>query len=130
MEELTTERSFDSQDTQYIGVLDLFFDMVSMGICTIRHWQTSGRLVEELNVYAVTASYVGHSCACPIFGHGNDGCLYSQASVDVRSTGARIKCLYCRVVALLYVDFLPFSHRNAQFSPASLIYCSNERFNC
>ena len=33
-------------------VLRLFlFDMPSMGVCTTRHWQTSGRLVQELNVY-------------------------------------------------------------------------------
>ena len=27
-----------------------FFDMLSMGFCTTRHWQTSGRIVQELNV--------------------------------------------------------------------------------
>ena len=67
MEDLTTERSFESQATRYIGVLDLLFDMVSMGICTIRHWQTSGRLVEELNVCAVTASYDGHGHVLALF---------------------------------------------------------------
>ena len=45
MDDLTTERSFDS----FIDVLGLYFDMLSMGVCT-RFWQTSGRLVQELNV--------------------------------------------------------------------------------
>ena len=36
-------------------VLGLFFDMLSMGICTTRHWQTSGPLVQELIVYTVYA---------------------------------------------------------------------------
>ena len=29
------------------------FDMPSMVVCTTRHWQTSGRLVQELNVCTV-----------------------------------------------------------------------------
>ena len=29
------------------------FDMLSMGLCTTRHYQTSGRLVQELNVCIV-----------------------------------------------------------------------------
>ena len=32
----------------------LFFDMISMNVCTIRHWQTSGRLVQKLNVCTVS----------------------------------------------------------------------------
>ena len=46
--DLTTERSFDSQATWVIDMLGLFFDMLSMDVCTIRHRQTSGRLVQEL----------------------------------------------------------------------------------
>ena len=38
-------------------MLGLFFDMLFMGICTTRHWQTSGRLVQELNVCTVHLSY-------------------------------------------------------------------------
>ena len=34
------------------------FDMLIMGICTARHWQTSGRLVQELNVCTVGAQAV------------------------------------------------------------------------
>ena len=33
-----------------------YFDMLSMGVCTTSHWQTSGRLVQELNVYTVLAA--------------------------------------------------------------------------
>ena len=29
------------------------FDMLSMGVCTTRHWQAPGRLVQELNVCTV-----------------------------------------------------------------------------
>ena len=45
MDDLTTERSFDSQATWVSTVLDLFVDMLSMGVCTTRHWQMSSRLV-------------------------------------------------------------------------------------
>ena len=45
MDDLTTKRSFNSQATLVIGVLGLYFDMLSIG---------AGRLlVQELNVYAV-----------------------------------------------------------------------------
>ena len=47
MDDVTTERSFDSLATCVIDVLCLFFDMFSVGVCTTRHWQTSGRLVQE-----------------------------------------------------------------------------------
>ena len=43
------ESSFDSQATWVIDVFGIFLDMLSMGICTTRHWETSGRLVQELN---------------------------------------------------------------------------------
>ena len=56
MNDLTTERSFDSQATCVIDAICLFFDMLSMGVCTTRHWQTSGRLVQELNVCTVYIS--------------------------------------------------------------------------
>ena len=38
---------------QVIDVLGLFFDMLSMGFYTTRHWQTFGRLVQELNICTV-----------------------------------------------------------------------------
>ena len=33
--------------------LAIFFDTLSMGDCAIRHWQTSGRLMQELNACTV-----------------------------------------------------------------------------
>ena len=46
---LTTERDLDSQATLAIDVFGLYFEMLSTGVCTTRHWQTTGRLVQELN---------------------------------------------------------------------------------
>ena len=34
------------------------FDMLSMDVCTTKHWQTSGRLVQELDVCTVCACLV------------------------------------------------------------------------
>ena len=51
--DLTTERSFDSQDTWVIDVLNLFLLVFSVLVFTTRHWQTSDRLVHELNVCTV-----------------------------------------------------------------------------
>ena len=39
MDDLTTERSFDSQATWVIDVLGLLFDMLYMGECITRQWQ-------------------------------------------------------------------------------------------
>ena len=51
---LTTKPSFDSPGNWIIDVPDLIFDMLSMmGVCKTRHWQTSGRLVQKLNVCTV-----------------------------------------------------------------------------
>ena len=49
VDDLTTERSFDSQATWYINQLGLFFDLLPMGVCTSRPWKMSGRLVQKLN---------------------------------------------------------------------------------
>ena len=38
-----------------IDVLSLFVDILSMGVRTTRHWQTSRQLVHELNVFIVHA---------------------------------------------------------------------------
>ena len=51
--DLTTESSFDSQAKWVMMCLAYLFGMLSMGVCTTRHWQTSGRLVQELNVWTV-----------------------------------------------------------------------------
>ena len=45
MHDLTIERrSLRSQATWVIDVLGLFFDMLPVGVCTARHWQTSDRM--------------------------------------------------------------------------------------
>ena len=54
MDDLTTERGFDSQATWVIDVPGLFLDMLSMGVCATRRWKMSGRLVQELNSCTVT----------------------------------------------------------------------------
>ena len=36
--------------------LDNFFDMLSLDVCITRHWQTSGRLVQELHACTVDHS--------------------------------------------------------------------------
>ena len=53
MEDLTNKRNFDLQATWAIDMLGLFFDKLSRGVCTTKHWRTSGRLVQEFNVCAV-----------------------------------------------------------------------------
>ena len=50
MRAVKTERNFDLQATWVIDVPGLFFDMFSMGVCTTRHWEVSGRPVQELHV--------------------------------------------------------------------------------
>ena len=37
-------------------MLGLFFDMLSIDVCTARHWQSSGWLVQELNICTVGAN--------------------------------------------------------------------------
>ena len=37
------------------------FDMLFMGVCTTEHWQTSGRLVQELNVCTVYVPHIHES---------------------------------------------------------------------
>ena len=39
-------------------MLGSFSDMLSMGFCKTRHWKTSGRLVQELNVSTVKMCYL------------------------------------------------------------------------
>ena len=63
MGDLTTERSVHLQATWVIEVLDLFSDMLSMGVCTTSHWQMSGWLVQELNV--CTVHHKDHSNVYP-----------------------------------------------------------------
>ena len=52
-DEVKTENNFDSQATRVLDVLDLFVDLLSMGVCTTWNWQTSSRLVQKLNVCTV-----------------------------------------------------------------------------
>ena len=56
--DLTSERGFDSQTTYVIYVPGLRFDMLFTGMCATRHWQTSDRLVNELNACTVNESSV------------------------------------------------------------------------
>ena len=67
MVDLTTERNFDSQATCVIDVLGLFFDMLSMCVRTTRRWQTSGRLVQEVNVCTVHRHLRNSGALCLIF---------------------------------------------------------------
>ena len=53
MDDLTTVRSFDLQHTWVIDMLGLYFDILSMVVCTPRHGQTSGQLAQELIVCTV-----------------------------------------------------------------------------
>ena len=59
MDDLTTERCFDSQAICVVGV---FLDMLSMGVFTTWYWQSSSRPVQELNV-----------CTVATWGQGNLG---------------------------------------------------------
>ena len=43
----------------------LIFDMLSMGVCTTRHCQTSSQLLQESNVYTVSMQYGKHSVHSP-----------------------------------------------------------------
>ena len=43
-----------------LACLPYYFDMLSVGVCTTRHCQTSGRLVQELNVCTVASHLVHH----------------------------------------------------------------------
>ena len=71
MYHLITERSFDLQATWVSYVLGFYlFDMLSMGFCTTRYWQTSGRLVQELNVCTVVGSFGQSNLFGPIDPHG------------------------------------------------------------
>ena len=72
MDDLTTERSFDLHamlvidvtKAKYLNdVLGLFFYIIHMDVCTTRHWQTSRRLVQELNFCTVHIIDLVHVCA-------------------------------------------------------------------
>ena len=56
MDDLATERNFDWKATWVIALHGLFFAMMSMDFWTTRHWQTSGRLMQELSVCTVGAT--------------------------------------------------------------------------
>ena len=66
--------SFDPQTTYGSLICFSYFllcDMLFMGVCTTKHWQTSGRLVQELDVCTEVCfpSYVGHLWGWLIFWH-------------------------------------------------------------
>ena len=81
--------------------LAYFFDMLSIGIFTTRHWQTSGRLVQESNPCTVV---INNECRRSLF----LTCylwmfVQPEALVDVRSTDARFKCLHRSHTPLLFL---------------------------
>ena len=53
-------RSFDSQAKCVIDVFGLFSWHLSMAFHTTMHWQTSGRLVQKLNVFTVCTHGICH----------------------------------------------------------------------
>ena len=93
---LTIERSLDSQVTCVIDIL-FFLTMLSMGIFTSTHWQTSGRLVQELNVCMYLNRIFLRNCYHNIF----NSVIFCTA--DVRLTGAGIRCLYCMRLTLTWM---------------------------
>ena len=110
---LTFEHDFDSQATGVIDVLGLYSAMLSTGVYTTRHWQTTGRLLQELNVCSVVSlgkiydrrpdchpvawawMTLQLNVAFDLESHVICGCMYNKGLADVRSTGAGINCLYC-----------------------------------
>ena len=62
MDDLKTELCLDSQATWVIDVFGFFFDNLSMGVCTTRNWQMSGRLVQELNACTVDNAAMKRKC--------------------------------------------------------------------
>ena len=55
-------------------------------------------VTSRLNVDLVHKLRVSLVCLAYYFWHVIHGCLYNHALVDVRSTGAGIKCLHCKVL--------------------------------
>ena len=81
MDDLTNERSFDLQAMWSIALLGLFLYLLAMGVCTTRHWQTSGRLVQESNVSTV-CMYVCMSV-----------CMYVWQDVHFPNTSSHVSCV-------------------------------------
>ena len=70
-----------------MSVLYVYHWLMCLAVCVTRHWQTFGRLVQELNVCTVRVSLINVL-----------GCLCNGALADIRSTGAGTKCLYCTCI--------------------------------
>ena len=86
MDELTTERTFDSQATWVI-----VFDMLSTDVCTTSHLQTSVRVVQELSVCTVQCRHLKLALnACPIATRlSGQACivdLTTERSFDLKAT--------------------------------------------
>ena len=59
--------------------LDYFFDMLSLGVCIARHWQASGRLVQELNVCTVAVRAGSEPARClGVFSVGLPGMVHEK----------------------------------------------------
>ena len=64
-----------------ISVLSLSFDILSTGVCTTRHWQTSGQMVEEFNVCIVVWPGLDENCLwCTV-------ATFNSCTKCARSTG-------------------------------------------
>ena len=68
-------------NTWVIDVFGLFFDMLSMGDFTTRLWQTTGRLVQELDVCTVL-SFSTYDNFVKMAENGND--VQSQIMIILR----------------------------------------------
>ena len=66
MGDLTIEPSLGKQATWVIAVLDLSFDNLNVGVCTTRHCETSGGLVQKLSVNTVYHKGYGKMAKCTI----------------------------------------------------------------
>ena len=69
MDDLTTERRFNSQAMRVIDMLGLFYDILFMVVCTTRYSQMPGRLVQELNVCTVLGKLVAYFQICIMSGN-------------------------------------------------------------
>ena len=113
MDDLKTKRSFDSQASCVINVFGLFSDILSMGVCTTRLLQTSGRLVQELNgciVYSTNSKFLGYNIVSGI--DNVTPCTFSQFII------VDIKLGFRRVPWLLQLDATFQSIQCWHLSPA------------
>ena len=73
-------------------------------------WMTS-----QLNVTLVCKLRGSLVCLTYFVWHVIHGCLYSQALAGIRSTGARITCLYCRTFNSFIYNFCHFETKRCHW---------------